>query len=442
MKSAVNGHTIGDSKSCGSSRLADSDFLSHFRDLAARERRITLEILRCINELEYRRCHLGLGFASAFDFLTRDLGYSESAAWRRIQSARLLRKLPELETKIESGAVSVTALADAQRIFRAEEKRTGQTIAPTKKLEAVAKIERQSTRSAQMSLHAMFPQSAIELAARSERLRVTDSGHIRVHVTFTHRQMEKLKRLRDVLSHRNFGASFAELVEVAVDHFLDQRPPKPSRKRPQESLMHGGTGAGVAARSASQKRQSGLRRFGSEASQFSETISKSKPPKNNLPSSNSAAQAVGTRRSASAGSAGANILCAAPAAVISSQTSFDPKGSNPAESANIPLNRGAPAQTRAAPFANTRQNRGSRIRSQIPARTRKYVFDRDRGRCQFKRGDEVCGSQFQIEVDHVVPRAQGGTNTAENLRLLCRAHNQHEAEASFGKAKMQRFRKH
>lgn len=34
-----------------------------------------------------------------------------------------------------------------------------------------------------------------------------------------------------------------------------------------------------------------------------------------------------------------------------------------------------------------------------------------------------CGSRYLPEIDHVLPVVLGGTNEAENLRLLCRAHN-------------------
>jgi hypothetical protein len=38
-----------------------------------------------------------------------------------------------------------------------------------------------------------------------------------------------------------------------------------------------------------------------------------------------------------------------------------------------------------------------------------------------------------LEFDHIQPLALGGTTTPENLRLLCRAHNQFEAERVLGK---------
>ena len=42
------------------------------------------------------------------------------------------------------------------------------------------------------------------------------------------------------------------------------------------------------------------------------------------------------------------------------------------------------------------------------------------------------GSANQRQFDHIEPVARGGASTVENLRLLCRAHNQHAAERKYG----------
>jgi hypothetical protein len=36
---------------------------------------------------------------------------------------------------------------------------------------------------------------------------------------------------------------------------------------------------------------------------------------------------------------------------------------------------------------------------------------------------EVCGSKFNLHIDHITPKHAGGTNAPSNLRVLCRAHN-------------------
>jgi hypothetical protein len=69
----------------------------------------------------------------------------------------------------------------------------------------------------------------------------------------------------------------------------------------------------------------------------------------------------------------------------------------------------------------------------ISAHVRRTVWERDRGRCTFvAENGHRCGERRFLEFDHVEPVARGGRATENNLRLRCRAHNQYEAERTFG----------
>jgi hypothetical protein len=56
-------------------------------------------------------------------------------------------------------------------------------------------------------------------------------------------------------------------------------------------------------------------------------------------------------------------------------------------------------------------------REAIPEHVRHEVWRRDQGRCV------VCGSQEQLEFDHIIPISRGGSNTARNIELRCEPHN-------------------
>ena len=69
----------------------------------------------------------------------------------------------------------------------------------------------------------------------------------------------------------------------------------------------------------------------------------------------------------------------------------------------------------------------------IPLALRKHVAERDGHGCSFVSADgHRCGETRGLQFDHVVPMAEGGATNAENLRLLCPAHNRHEAERLLG----------
>jgi len=80
--------------------------------------------------------------------------------------------------------------------------------------------------------------------------------------------------------------------------------------------------------------------------------------------------------------------------------------------------------------ANARQTKSRR---HIPAAVKGAVFERDGGRCTFTGDDgHRCESRVRLEFDHQLPVARGGESTVDNVRLRCRAHNQHAAEQAFG----------
>jgi hypothetical protein len=90
-----------------------------------------------------------------------------------------------------------------------------------------------------------------------------------------------------------------------------------------------------------------------------------------------------------------------------------------------------PARARSAKVKLT-QTRRSR---HIPSAVAREVYVRDEGRCTFRSEEgRRCGSRDFLEFDHVIPWAAQGPPTPDNLRLRCRAHNQHAARNYFGSA--------
>jgi hypothetical protein len=72
----------------------------------------------------------------------------------------------------------------------------------------------------------------------------------------------------------------------------------------------------------------------------------------------------------------------------------------------------------------------------VPAEVARKVWARDQGQCAFiSAGGRRCEALAWLEIDHIVPWAMGGaSDDPDNLRLLCRTHNQFHAELIFGDA--------
>ena len=79
------------------------------------------------------------------------------------------------------------------------------------------------------------------------------------------------------------------------------------------------------------------------------------------------------------------------------------------------------------------QQRGSKNARYIPLEVKRALWERDDGRCSFVgTGGKRCDARAPLQFDHLDPVARGGRSTVANVRLLCRAHNQFEAERTYG----------
>ena len=68
-------------------------------------------------------------------------------------------------------------------------------------------------------------------------------------------------------------------------------------------------------------------------------------------------------------------------------------------------------------------------RPHISVHLKRKLYSDAQGCCQYENPDgNRCESQFQLQIDHVIPVRWGGKTMPENLRLLCRTHNLLAAE--------------
>lgn len=61
----------------------------------------------------------------------------------------------------------------------------------------------------------------------------------------------------------------------------------------------------------------------------------------------------------------------------------------------------------------------------MPARLRQRVIDRADGCCEYCRSQSAYATQA-FSVEHILPRARGGTTVLDNLALACQGCNNHK----------------
>jgi 5-methylcytosine-specific restriction endonuclease McrA len=108
------------------SQLPSHALTAHLYELRKQERKLLVEFLAYLAELDRRRLYLELGFSSTFAFLVDHLGYTGSAAFRRTTAARLAARFPVVLAYLGDGRLCLTTLVELRDVL--EEHRLGEIL--------------------------------------------------------------------------------------------------------------------------------------------------------------------------------------------------------------------------------------------------------------------------------------------------------------------------
>jgi 5-methylcytosine-specific restriction endonuclease McrA len=187
--------------------------------LVKNERKLTQEILKHINLFEKCAGHLHLGYSSMHQYLTRQLGYSDDQAFRRLKAARLFNQVPEVADKLQSGALNLTQAAQAQRAFEISERETGVAVTVETKTEILNSIEKANSFETKNLLA-----NQLNLSPEiDEKIKPQALDTIRLETTLTRAQFDKLQTIKSLLSHKLPSQQTGEVLEVLFDFFLEKK---------------------------------------------------------------------------------------------------------------------------------------------------------------------------------------------------------------------------
>jgi hypothetical protein len=409
---------------CELAELHDDALLSQLDALVRFDRRCCARIVAHIAEVDARRLYLDRGFGSMIDYARHALGFSESAAGRRVTAARLVRRFPVLLQRIEEGALHLTALTilgphlTAENLERLVTAASGRSrleldalVAPLREpvpvtprtVVRVVRLAEAPTAAAgggvglfdtvgdtgsgeATPLPKAAPADRDETApmpepAWAERDAAGEPPRLayRLSVTLSPETKALLDRagelLRRDIRRNDVNALLRRALRLLVDATEARRYGKVWRPRGEK---------GMAAVSA-------------------------EPPRAPVAAAETAAHTVAGSEERRTGAMG-----------MTSDASLD---------AALPA--APPAAPPATPPAAAPKTTLTRT---IPAAVRRAVAERDGGRCTFVAADgRRCGERGALEFHHRRPYAHGGATDADNLALLCPAHHRQVSERQFGK---------
>ena len=354
------------------SGVSDQELVSKLKLLAGKEREITHSVVNHLAEMIRRRLYAELGYASVFDYATRALGYSKASANRRTKAAKVIAQFPEVYQCLENGRLTLSVLEVVADGLGTENAR-----------EMLAEVEGKSRDEALRVVAAYFPVKESWLNDRITPIVVqteaADCGD------------------KDLFNSEEFTLVRSELNSNPVKKDEKVRIMFTAKRRVQEKLerakelLFAAEGRATLEVVFERALDEYLKRNCPEEREKQRILKK---------------QQRHERKHRRRKQRGENLAREVDAlkAIAGQVVPQMPKADkNP---------------------ANARY---------IPVKLRDKILKRDGHRCTYVAPDGTrCTARANLQMDHEIPLALGGSTTADNLRTACKTHNLMFARKQYG----------
>ena len=389
-------------------KLTADALLNEFTTSVARDRDATVELLIRLGAIDARQLYLAQACPSMYAYCTQVMRMSENSAFQRIRAARAARRFPQVLPMLADGRLHVTAVALLARHLTRDNAE-----------ELVADATHRGRVDIERMLAARFPKSDVATVVRP--MPAANSGAEKIAQVIANMAQspclgkvvpkhsgesaaatgplgegEETRAMREVMSHvvhtaaRAAGATEAgsepvlEAIAAAVtDTFVRAAWPHASSGTPAPEPR-----ARVTPRAAGR---------------YAWQLTADQPLQDMLEEARELIGPAGARELQ-------DVLKRALTLLVESLR-----------------------KSRCAATEHPAAQRAAAAGRYIPRAVVRAAWARDGGQCTFTAPDgRRCCERSGLELDHVIPFARGGKSTPDNLRLLCRAHNLHEAERAYG----------
>lgn len=165
--------------------------------LTRSERKILAEIISYLQIISDQKLFLDFKRSSLLEFCIKDLGYSESAAIRRIKVLKLVRSVPAAMDSLRDGSLSLSQAADAQSLFEKQSQEKRQVLLPEKKLALITEIKGKGARDSENHLR-----QALSLPKKARKVVIdTEEETFKKWIEFKGRMINKNWSDEKLLNH-------------------------------------------------------------------------------------------------------------------------------------------------------------------------------------------------------------------------------------------------
>lgn len=189
--------------------LTDEQLHQSTKDSVQKEREILTVVLYHLKEVDRRRLYSAYRYKSLYEYAEKELKYPGDQAYRRIAAMKLLKELPELETKITNGNLTLTHLSEAKRLFKKK------PCSRQQKLNLFETLSNTSTRQTQKILVEIEPEMLLQ-----DQVKPKTENKMEFKFSGSYALEAKLKELTGRYAHSHPHISMGELIELLADKAL------------------------------------------------------------------------------------------------------------------------------------------------------------------------------------------------------------------------------
>src|SRR3954468_13651542 len=198
--------------------LSEEALLENTRVAAKNERHSTTVVLHHLLEVFVRRL-FSPKYPSIHEYAVKDLKYTDAEAGTRINAMWVLRAVPEVDEKIDSGSLNLTSLSQAQVFFRHEAKARQKSklegpVTPEAKRELLSILENKSTREVDRVILSRVSEPVV--FQKKDRVRVVSDTLSELKCLVTDETLGDLKKIRGLLAHQHPNLSMGELLALVA----------------------------------------------------------------------------------------------------------------------------------------------------------------------------------------------------------------------------------
>ncbi len=353
--------------------------------IAKNYHRCEIELIDIIEKVDKHKIFYTFGYSSLYSYVSDYLGLSKDVAAIFINVARKTREVPALKEEIKNGTLSVSKARRMTAVLTVENQEHWLHLAKTQSKAILEKEVAKVNPKLAVLTKAQFVHASVEVKEKASIKKIDQVVRVQLQLGVSEKIMIKLRRAQDILSQKmKQSVDLEQTLDVMLDTYLEKEDPV---KKAERQFIRGKV-----------KKIKSVPGHNIEKEGLDQNAEKANPETRDLTTEQFKQD-------------------------VQVQTSKEVNQEARVQITTQSINQIASQSISQNTHDNTKQQK----RIPFAASIKHQVNLKYQGRCGHtdKQGKRCSQSRF-LEIHHMKPVSQGGSNDIDNLILYCHGHHKME----------------